>query len=172
LLIQIAAARGQIIEKHIIPHTASDGLSGGDVEREMHSAIAYDTATADAALYTGGGNAITNLLINSGYQIAHANLVGIQNAVTAVVGRYSGYTARFTFQRDGSLQPAGTPRKRKFKTEEYDFYVQDIWKLSRNLTLTRIKVLQVPDKKQFAKHDAANLYEVLEEEKLAEDLLS
>jgi len=44
--------------------------------------------------------------------------------------------------------------------------------IKRENRLTRIKVLQVPDKKQFAKHDAANLYEVLEEEKLAEDLLS
>ncbi len=38
--------------------------------------------------------------------------------------------------------------------------------------LTRVKVLQVPDKKQVAKHDAVNLYEVLSEEMLNEDLLS
>jgi len=44
--------------------------------------------------------------------------------------------------------------------------------IKRENRRTRIKVLQVPDKKQFAKHDAANLYEVLEEEKLAEDLLN
>ncbi len=44
--------------------------------------------------------------------------------------------------------------------------------IKRENRLTRIKVLQVPDKKQFAKHDAANLYEVLEEEKLADDLLN
>lgn len=37
---------------------------------------------------------------------------------------------------------------------------------------TRVKVLQVPDKKQVAKHEAANLYEVLSEESLEEDLLS
>lgn len=37
--------------------------------------------------------------------------------------------------------------------------------------LTRVKVLQVPDKKQVAKHEAANLYEVLSEETLNEDLL-
>ena len=38
--------------------------------------------------------------------------------------------------------------------------------------LTRVKVLQIPDKKQVAKHEAANLYEVLIEEMLADDLLS
>ena len=36
----------------------------------------------------------------------------------------------------------------------------------------RIKVLQVPDKKQVAKHEASNLYEVLSEEVINEDLLS
>ena len=38
--------------------------------------------------------------------------------------------------------------------------------------LTRVKVLQIPEKKQVAKHDAANLYEVLSEVTLNEDLLS
>ncbi len=35
---------------------------------------------------------------------------------------------------------------------------------------TRVKVLQVPDKKQVAKHEAANLYEVLLEESSGEDI--
>jgi hypothetical protein len=94
----------------------------------------FDTATADSAAYLGGGNAITTPLINSGYQIA--DVKSVQNAVMAVVGRLTGYTANFNFFRDGSLQPAGTPRKRKFRTEEYGFYFQDVWKLSRNLTIT------------------------------------
>ena len=38
--------------------------------------------------------------------------------------------------------------------------------------LTRVKVLQIPDKKQVAKHEAPNLYEILAEETLADDLLS
>ena len=37
---------------------------------------------------------------------------------------------------------------------------------------TRVKVLQVPDTKQVAKHEAANLYEVLSEEVINEDLLN
>ncbi len=37
--------------------------------------------------------------------------------------------------------------------------------------LTRIKVLQVPAQKQIAKHEAANLYEILSEETLADNLL-
>ena len=71
-----------------------------------------------------------------GYRIDGANITGVQNAVTAVIGHLTGYTANFNFFRDGSLQPAGTPRKREFRTEEYGFYAQDVWKFSRNLTIT------------------------------------
>lgn len=101
----------------------------------------YDVAAANAAQFQGGGNIITNplnayLQSNFSYQISNANIQSVQNAVTAVIGRYSTYTARFIFLRDGTLQPSGTSRERNFKTAEYDFYVQDIWKFSRNLTFT------------------------------------
>jgi hypothetical protein len=92
----------------------------------------FDTAAVDSALYPSG--AITTALNNSGYQIANAQ--SVQNAVAAVIGRYTSYTATFIFRRDGVLQPSGIPRKREFRSEEYDFYVQDVWKLSRNLTIT------------------------------------
>ncbi len=101
----------------------------------------FDTAAVNSGLYAEAGNSVTNP-INSylqnpfGYQIANANLTSVQNAVTAVFGHLTGYTANFNFFRDGSLQPAGTPRKREFRTEEYGFYFQDVWKISRNLTIT------------------------------------
>jgi len=38
--------------------------------------------------------------------------------------------------------------------------------------LTRVKVLQIPNQKQIAKHEAANLYEILAEETLNDDLLN
>lgn len=104
-------------------------------------ARAYDSAAATSASFIGGGNSITNpiniYLQNSfGYQIGGANITGVQNAVTAVIGRLPTYSAAFTFLRDGSLQPSGTPSERDFRGEEYDFYAQDVWKFSRNLTLT------------------------------------
>ena len=123
-------------------HTFQFGMNIRFVRSRLQTFFrSFDTATVDAAQYQGGGSAITSplngYLQNAfGYQIADANLVGVQNAVAAVIGGFSAYTARFTFRRDGSLQPAGTPRNREFKTEEYDFYASDIWKLSRNLTLT------------------------------------
>jgi ribosomal 50S subunit-recycling heat shock protein len=38
--------------------------------------------------------------------------------------------------------------------------------------LTRVKVLQVPSQKQIAKHEAANLYEILNEKTIDDDLLN
>ena len=49
--------------------------------------------------------------------------------------------------------------------------IGDEIEIKKGNRLTRVKVLQVPDKKQVAKHEAANLYEVLSEEKTGEDLL-
>lgn len=43
--------------------------------------------------------------------------------------------------------------------------------VKRGNRLTTVKVLQVPDQKQTSKQDAANLYEILSEEILADELL-
>ncbi len=43
--------------------------------------------------------------------------------------------------------------------------------VKRGNRLTKVKVIQVPDKKQTSKQDAANLYEILSEEMLASELL-
>jgi hypothetical protein len=104
-------------------------------------ANAFDSATTNPSFYPGGGSSITTpinsyLQTNRQYQIAGSAVSNVQNAVTAVIGRYSQYAANFTFLKDGTLQEPGTPSNREFRTEEYDFYVQDIWKLFPNLTIT------------------------------------
>ena len=60
----------------------------------------------------------------------------VRNAISAVIGRLSEYTANFNFDRDGSLLPAATGVRRRFATNEYDWYVQDVWKPWTNVTLT------------------------------------
>jgi hypothetical protein len=124
-------------------HTFQFGTNVRLTRSQLHSfARAYDSATADAASFANGAanaisNPINNYLQNTfGYQIAEENIASVQNAVTAVIGRYSTYTASFTFLRDGALQPVGMPRDRDFRSEGYDFYAQDIWKISPNLTAT------------------------------------
>jgi ribosomal 50S subunit-recycling heat shock protein len=52
-----------------------------------------------------------------------------------------------------------------------DVKTNDEIELKKGNRLTRVKVVQVPDKKQIAKHEAANLYEILSEKTLDDDLL-
>lgn len=62
--------------------------------------------------------------------------VPAQGALVALLGRLSGFGARFNFDNDGKLLPENTGVRREFKTEEYDFYVQDAWKFRPNLNFT------------------------------------
>lgn len=68
--------------------------------------------------------------------VASAWDVNAQSALVALFGRLSGYGANFNFDTQGALLPAATGIKREFTTKEYDFYLQDSWKLRPNLTLT------------------------------------
>ena len=44
--------------------------------------------------------------------------------------------------------------------------------IKRHNRLTRVRVALVPDKKQVSKQDAANLYEIISEESVADELLN
>lgn len=107
--------------------------------RQQDFASAYDFASTASAAYAIGsvtGPINTYLLNTFGYQIAAANRPGVLRAVTAAIGRLSFYGADFNFRHDGSLQPFGDPNAREFRTDEYDTYLQDIWKIRQNLTMT------------------------------------
>lgn len=99
-------------------------------------ANSFDSAITNPSFYPGGGTSITSPIIASGFSIASGDISSVQNAVTALVGRYSQFSANFIFNKDGSLTPAGSPSARTFATEEYDVYAQDSWKILPNLTLT------------------------------------
>jgi hypothetical protein len=94
----------------------------------------FDDAITNPSFFSGGGSSISNP-INAVFPI-QGSAVGVQNAVTAVIGRFSQYSGNFLFDHDGTLLPLGTPSERQFKTQEYDVYGQDSWKLRPHLTLT------------------------------------
>ena len=56
--------------------------------------------------------------------------------VTHSLAVISEFLAFFTFAHDGNLLPPGTPAVRDFKTQAYDSYIQDTWKVLPSLTLT------------------------------------
>jgi hypothetical protein len=100
---------------------------------------AYDNAITNPSFYN------TNLIINSvnaylsanrGYTVANSFSSNAENAITALLGRYSQFTASFTYGHDLQLKPVGTPSHRDFATQGYDGYAQDTWKLKPTLTVT------------------------------------
>jgi len=97
---------------------------------------AFDSAITNPSFYDQSGGVVDAEIIAAGYTIAGGQRAIAQAAATALIGRFSQYTGRFTYDKDGSVLSAGTPTDRNFATEEYDIYGQDAWKLRQNLTLT------------------------------------
>jgi hypothetical protein len=118
-------------------HTVQFGTNIRVIRNNRTSfANSFDNAITNPSFYPGGGTSITSPILAAGFNIAGADISNVQNAVTAVVGRFSQFSANFLFNKDGSLLPAGTPSERTFATEEYDVYAQDSWKIKPNLTVT------------------------------------
>ncbi|MEP6900981.1 MAG: TonB-dependent receptor [Actinomycetota bacterium] len=97
---------------------------------------AFDDAVTNPSFYASSGRVVDQAVSAAGYTVPTSQRTIVQNAATALIGRFSQYSGNFTFDLDGSVLAGGTPTVRNFATEEYDTYFQDIWKPYRNLTLT------------------------------------
>ncbi|HEX3086672.1 MAG TPA: hypothetical protein VHP99_19200, partial [Pyrinomonadaceae bacterium] len=103
-------------------------------------ANAFDNAVTNPSFYAGAGTTLSNAVAafeaGRNQQLLPGSASIVQNATTALIGRYSQYTANFTFGHSGALLPAATPSIRNLATQEYEGYVQDSWKMKSNLTVT------------------------------------
>lgn len=123
---------------------------GANVRKINNSRVdfanAFDNAITNPSFYLGAGDHVSNqfqayLDANGlpGDENAGQSLNSIsetQNAATAIIGRFSQYTANFTFGKDGTLLNHGAPTTRNFATQAYEEYLQDAWKIRQNITLT------------------------------------
>jgi hypothetical protein len=119
---------------------------GGNIRIVRNNRIgfsnAFDNAIANPSFYSGGAGASLSSPVDSFVTangiptFSSADRAAVQNAVSALIGRFSQYTANFTFGADGTLLSSGTPTDRTFATEEYEPYFQDVWKFRPNLTFT------------------------------------
>ena len=100
---------------------------------------AYDQAITNPSYY------LTNLLraplsnyvlANDGIPMFGGDGSSAENAMTALIGRFTQYTADYTYGHDLQLTPPGTPTIRNFAGQDYEGYVQDTWKAKKNLTIT------------------------------------
>ncbi|HEX6732522.1 MAG TPA: TonB-dependent receptor, partial [Pyrinomonadaceae bacterium] len=103
--------------------------------KRFEFAPGFDQALTNPFFYESSGNVLISPITAAGFTIT-SNQDDLKSALTAVIGRFSQYTARFNFGIDGQPLASGEPAVRNFATEEYDVYAQDSWKLSPNLTLT------------------------------------
>ena len=53
-----------------------------------------------------------------------------------LLGVISQPTANYNYDKTGTALPSGEPVARTYATDEYEFYVQDSWRLRPNLTVT------------------------------------
>ncbi|HEY7618002.1 MAG TPA: hypothetical protein VH744_14440, partial [Terriglobales bacterium] len=59
-----------------------------------------------------------------------------RRAVGHALGVIPQGNARYNYELDGTVIPVGTPLRRTFGNEEYEFYGQDTWKVGRSLTFS------------------------------------
>jgi hypothetical protein len=128
-------------------HTIQFGTNVRTISNSRVSfANAFDAADTNPSFYLGAGAHVSNqfqayLDANnlpgstvSGQSLS--SIAEIQNAATAIIGRFSEFTADYTFGKDGTLLASGSPTARDFATQAYDWYVQDSWKMRPSLTVT------------------------------------
>ena len=118
-------------------HAVQGGVNFRFISNQRNSyGTAYDYLTVNPSYYDFSGDVLVN--DDNGDPI-FSNLGGasddLRDALASVIGRFSAYGANINYDRQGNVIPAGTGIKRDFRTQEYDVYLQDSWKLRSNFTL-------------------------------------
>ncbi|HEV7744068.1 MAG TPA: TonB-dependent receptor [Pyrinomonadaceae bacterium] len=102
---------------------------------------AFDSAVTNPSFYDGSGGSVTRIdqgggLYSGNIFLAPANSTNLRDALTAVIGRFSQYSANLQYDPNGKLELTGTPSTRAFATQEYEFYWQDSFRARPNFTLS------------------------------------
>ena len=102
---------------------------------------AFDTLTTNPSGYNASAAVLTQAGADGAGaaifpDVAGSSLTPLRNILSAVIGRFSQYTANFAYDQTGQILPAGSSADRTFATQEYELYWQDQWRMRPNLTLT------------------------------------
>ncbi len=91
------------------------------------------------------GNSFSNGLTNANYLLGSGREFDIADAVITtpyrrqfanLLGLVTQITANYNYDLQGNLLQQGTPIQRAFASNEFEAYIQDVWKVTRNLTIT------------------------------------
>lgn len=135
-------------------------LQVGANYRLIHNNTLSNSVSFNSAA-TGSANISDAQIANSGQSfdpaafgfpaVSDAFASNYDNAVTAVAGLLSTINAHNTYDvtsaTTANLLPTGTLIPRNYKANEFEYYVQDSWRVKPNLTITagfRHTLLQVP----------------------------
>ena len=102
---------------------------------------AFDTLTTNPSGYAASAAVLTSAGADASGgaifpDVAGSSLTPLRNILSAVIGRFSQYTANFNYDQSGNLLPGGRSADRTFATQEYEAYWQDQWRVRPNVTLT------------------------------------
>jgi hypothetical protein len=92
----------------------------------------YSVGSTNSSWLQGTGGDLAPAAIN----LASSFTTSYRDAAMALLGIVSQVNANYNYLVDGTLLPLGAPVQRSYANEEYEFYVQDAYKLKRNLTIT------------------------------------
>ena len=113
---------------------------GGNVRiirnKRADLSAAFDSAVTNPSFYDFSGGVVDGAFFDAGYTVSESDINTVQSAATALIGRFSQYSGNFIYDINGDPLPQGSVILRNFATEEYDAYFQDLWKPTRNLSLT------------------------------------
>jgi hypothetical protein len=114
-------------------HTISAGANVRLISNRRNSfGSSFDTASTNPSFYDESGDVVTV----GGTLFPDINgSIGLRDALTAIIGRYSQFSTNLQYGADGKLLASGSGVARNFKTQEYEWYAQDSWRMFNNFTL-------------------------------------
>lgn len=86
--------------------------------------------------YMPGSTGCTNPVCSQLPAVASSFASGYGDPWLTILGVISQPSANYNYDKTGTALPNGEPVRRTYATDEYEFYVQDSWRLRPNLTVT------------------------------------
>lgn len=123
-------------------HTVNFGADLRFIRNERNSfANAFASYSFSRNTLRGLGSDISDAVLGyvrgrDGISASLSDAQSVQRAMGVLYGLVNQYSATYNYGKDGTAQAVGTPVSRAFSTNEYEFYLQDSWKTTQNLTLT------------------------------------
>ncbi len=95
-------------------------------------ANSYSYGYVNASWLVGSGSVLTTPFGD----MASSSTSNFKYALADVMGLVTQGTGKYNYKVDGTVLAQGAPVVRNFKNQEYEFYLQDTWKVNRALTVT------------------------------------